>query len=160
MRYRCYCGSEIDLIASKRNKFSTRVPLYCTLACLTQHIESFVPHDLIPAGTKSILSQATNDIWDPITKLWYRSKYEVYVARYLKSLSYKVEYETRSLHFGTATYTPDFYLPDRSLFIEVKGLWSGSSKKKFHAAVDAGYHIILVPWYMEPRFRSKFGGNL
>lgn len=147
------------MVPSKRNKFSTQVPLYCTIGCVTGHIQS-MPNVSERSGVKSILSQNSNDRWDKITDKWYRSNYEVYVARYLKSLSAKWEYETVSLRLGSATYTPDFYLPEKDLFIEVKGLWASSSKKKFHMAVAAGYNMILLPWYMEPRFRSKYGGNL
>ena len=33
---------------------------------------------------------------------------------------------------GNTTYTPDLYLPEFDIWIEIKGWWWGNSRKKFN----------------------------
>lgn len=56
----------------------------------------------------------------------WRSGWESNVARYFNHIGIKWEYEPVRFVFtnikrGTRGYTPDFYLPERDLFVEVKG---------------------------------------
>lgn len=47
------------------------------------------------------------------------------------------EYAPRTFDIGNQNYTPDFYLPERKLFIEIKNFWnehSATRDKKFRKA--------------------------
>jgi hypothetical protein len=46
------------------------------------------------------------------------------------------------------TYTPDFWLPEFSHFVEVKGRWGGSGKSKLRKAAKEEIGMILVPDYL------------
>ena len=37
----------------------------------------------------------------------------------------------KTFDLGNTTYTPDFYLPEFHLYIEIKGFWRDDAKKKF-----------------------------
>ena len=43
----------------------------------------------------------------------------------------KWEYEPKTFDLGNTTYTPDFYLPEFNLYIEIKGFWRDDAKVKF-----------------------------
>ena len=66
---------------------------------------------------------------------FFRSTWEANVARYFNFLGIKWEYEPKVFVFneikrGTLSYTPDFYLPDKNLWVEVKGWMDDKSKVK------------------------------
>ena len=61
-----------------------------------------------------------------------RSSWEVNVALWLDLQGISWEYEPKRFDLGTTTYQPDFYLPEREEWIEVKGRWIGKSKSKFN----------------------------
>ncbi len=56
-------------------------------------------------------------------------------AMYLDSINEPYLYEPKAfeliLNNKEVTYTPDFYLPDQDLFIEVKGYWRKDAKEKY-----------------------------
>jgi hypothetical protein len=58
---------------------------------------------------------------------WFRSQYEVSLARLLSNLGIKYQYEPFFLFDKERgkIYLPDFYLPDHGIFFEVKGKTSG-----------------------------------
>lgn len=64
-----------------------------------------------------------------------RSTWEVKYAIYLDSIFEKWFYEYKKFEIIVdgieSTYTPDFYLPDKELFIEIKGYWRKDAKKKY-----------------------------
>ncbi len=63
--------------------------------------------------------------------IWMRSSYELKFAKYLDKNHIKWLYESKTFDLGNTTYTPDFYLPEFNLYIEVKGFWRDDAKKKF-----------------------------
>lgn len=63
--------------------------------------------------------------------VWMRSSWEVLYAKYLDQKKIKWVYEPKTFNLGNCTYTPDFYLPKKDLYIEIKGYWRDKSKKKF-----------------------------
>lgn len=63
--------------------------------------------------------------------IWMRSSYEIKYAQYLDKKKLKWYYEPTIFDLGEETYTPDFYLPSRDLWIEVKGYWRPDAKRKF-----------------------------
>lgn len=60
-----------------------------------------------------------------------KSSWEVAVAMWLDSRGINWQYEPKTFDFDIFTYTPDFYLPDLELWIEVKGYWTEKAMKKF-----------------------------
>jgi hypothetical protein len=65
-------------------------------------------------------------------KIWFRSNWEVVYAKYLDSKGIKWLYESKTFDLGNTTYTPDFYLPNVDLYVEVKGYKSDVFIKKFN----------------------------
>lgn len=63
--------------------------------------------------------------------IYFRSSYEVAYAKWLTEQSILWQYEPKTFDLGTTTYTPDFYLPIRDIYIEVKGYWREDALKKF-----------------------------
>jgi hypothetical protein len=59
-----------------------------------------------------------------------RSNWEVAVAKYLDSIKIKWEYEPKTFYLNDINicYTPDFYLPEKNIWIEVKGYFSERSQ--------------------------------
>lgn len=41
-------------------------------------------------------------------------------------------------------YTPDFYLPEKNIYIEVKGFWWGNDKEKMNEVMNQNKHIKIV----------------
>jgi hypothetical protein len=50
---------------------------------------------------------------------WFRSNWEVTLAKELDSKSIKWQYESKTFNLGNTTYTPDFYLVKTKEYIEV-----------------------------------------
>lgn len=59
-----------------------------------------------------------------------RSTWEANVARVLRFLGVRYEYESERFDLGDRTYTPDFYLLDAGIFIEVSGYVSEEKTAK------------------------------
>lgn len=66
-------------------------------------------------------------------QVWLRSSYELAYAKYLDSIKEPWFYELETFHFHNFTYTPDFFLPRKELFVEVKGYMYPDSKYKIEA---------------------------
>lgn len=62
---------------------------------------------------------------------FFRCTWEANIARILKFNEFKYEYEPKKFDLGElGTYRPDFYLPEKDLYIEVKGYnWNNSLEK-------------------------------
>ena len=66
---------------------------------------------------------------------YVRSSYEANIARLLKLLNKDYEYEKYTFDLVTinSTYTPDFYITEDELFVEIKGYWRQRGIDKFNA---------------------------
>lgn len=72
---------------------------------------------------------------------WMRSSYEIAVAKLFIKIHYPFQYEPEAFpityefegKLKQGTYRPDFYLPAKDMYIEVKGYWRGDAKVKFEA---------------------------
>jgi hypothetical protein len=53
---------------------------------------------------------------------YFKSALEADFARFLKFFNIQYEYETKTFITENGAYTPDFFLPELSLFIELKGV--------------------------------------
>jgi len=62
--------------------------------------------------------------------IWMRSSYEIIYAKWLDKNKIKWKYEYKTFDLGYTTYIPDFYLPKRNRYIEIKGYWRDDARKK------------------------------
>jgi len=69
--------------------------------------------------------------WDKYKDTNMRSSWEIKYAKYLDKLGINWRYEFKTFDLGNTTYTPDFYLPNQDLYIEIKGWSSDVFIKKF-----------------------------
>jgi hypothetical protein len=77
-------------------------------------------------------------------EILFRSFWELEWAQYLDSCDILWEYERYYIDCPSGRYTPDFYLPERNIWIEVKGLYTESSRKKVREAITMGFIIYVV----------------
>jgi len=61
--------------------------------------------------------------WINYNNKWFRSSWESKFAKFLDSIGIKWLYEPESFNLDEMTYTPDFYLPEQGIYIEIKGYW-------------------------------------
>ena len=72
-----------------------------------------------------------------------RSQTEVRFAEKLDQIGISWVYEPRRFSLGWCTYTPDFYLPDMNVWIEVKGHLDELSSRKIAGLRELGYDLRL-----------------
>ena len=70
--------------------------------------------------------------------------WEVKFVKYLDKNKIKWQYEPKTFKFKNYGYTPDFYLPESDTYIEIKGYWYNSSKRKYNAFKRKFGNIILL----------------
>ena len=62
--------------------------------------------------------------------IWMRSSWEIKFAKWCDKNNIKWLYEPKTFDLGYTSYTPDFYLPERDIYIEIKGYLRKESKDK------------------------------
>lgn len=140
------CGGEIHMTRARDVKNRS----FCSVKCKSQW-QASLPYDewraKIGAKNKGKLTGEKNPMWGitPSHGKWtaykasdgkeykFRSKWEANVALYFDVIGEPWEYESKRFAFSDCTYTPDFYLPKRNQYIEVKGWMSERSKKQISA---------------------------
>ncbi|MCF8009450.1 MAG: hypothetical protein K9K32_06760 [Halanaerobiales bacterium] len=83
----------------------------------------------------SIYSDAKGGKREDLNGQYFRSAWEANYARYLNFVGEKWEYEPKEFEFeeikrGTRFYTPDFYLPNKDQYVEIKGWFRRKDKTK------------------------------
>jgi len=78
-----------------------------------------------------MFGKITHGKWSKYKGTWMRSSWEVLFAQFLDLSGIKYQYEPKTFDLGNTTYTPDFYLPEFNLYIEIKGFWRDDAKRKF-----------------------------
>lgn len=91
-------------------------------------------------------------------KIKMRSGFEIIYAEHLVRSGVEFEYEAKSFMLSMGkTYTPDFYLPERDEYVEVKGYFRPESKVKVDAFIkETGLSLRLV---MVDDIRKIVGGQ-
>ena len=89
----------------------------------------------------------------------YRSGFEATLANQLKRGGVSFQYETLQLEYTkTATYTPDFILPN-GIIIEAKGLWTVEDRTK-HLLVKAQHpHLDIRLVFMNASNKIRKGSD-
>ncbi len=84
------------------------------------------------SGIQQYIKKYGQPIWKRIQYkgIWMRSSWEIKFAKVLDSYKVKWLYESKIFKLRLTTYTPDFYLPETSLYIEIKGFFRLKSKQK------------------------------
>jgi len=85
--------------------------------------------------------------------IYFYSRWETNLARLFNHLGIKWIYQPRTFDLGSQNYTPDFYLPDYDVYIEVKNfLWKYSKirDRKFRKLYpDINLILLLKKDYLE-----------
>jgi len=63
----------------------------------------------------------------------FYSSWEVKFAQFLSLSNIRWQYEPKTFDLGNTTYTPDFYIPEWNLYIEIKGYLTLEAKKKINS---------------------------
>lgn len=79
----------------------------------------------------SLFGKITHGKGDYYKNIWMRSGYEIKYAQYLDQNNWKWLYESKTFDLGNATYTPDFYLVDDDVYVEIKGYWRDDALLKY-----------------------------
>lgn len=145
----CNCGNEIKVSRRDYNYLLPETEHYCSIDCFFNSLLVPQPSPIGVAALKKSNLSKPYDSWSSILKQFYRSLFEVKFAEilYFKGITFLYEKFTLELTNHTE-YTPDFYLPDYKVFIELKGVWTGSAKKKLRRAIADGVNIRLIPYHL------------
>lgn len=93
------------------------------------------------------------DIGHPV-----RSSWEANVARWLVAKGYTYQYEQQTFHYKDFSYTPDFYINELDLYLEVKGVWREREVLKTNVFAQEHPNIAIVD---RPRYKQLgFNPNL
>ncbi|NQU82470.1 MAG: hypothetical protein HQ539_00785 [Parcubacteria group bacterium] len=112
-------------------------PKFCSVSCVMKVIGRN------PTSPKASRGKAGIRL-DINKTTYFYSRWEANIARLFNHLSIKWIHEPKKFDLKTQTYTPDFYLPEYDIFIEVKNfLWKYSKirDKKFRKIYP---NIILI----------------
>ena len=99
------------------------------------------------------------------TKLGYRkdlghlvrSTWEANFARILNYLGIEYKYEPICFDLDITNYTPDFYLPDKDMYIEIKGRDTKEVKnKRIMVRQRYGIKIKVIKWKRYNYFQNKY----
>jgi hypothetical protein len=155
--YMCFCGAGYYLSSKNHKSLVEDSQGFCSVDCFLRFVES-LPR-VSPLQEECVLNpfvSAPFEVWDAVTGRFYRSWYEVHVARCLANGHIEFEYESKCIFIGNGHYSPDFYLTQYGLYIEVKGYWGLSAKTKFRTAIKMGYNLVLLPWHLAKGFRKLY----
>lgn len=85
----------------------------------------------------------------------FRSRYELLVSEWMDAHGIRYQYEKYGFLIGDrGQYTPDFYLIDFGVFIEVKGKWGVGSQSKLLRFREQypSVRLLVVPWTLLDSF--------
>ncbi len=142
------CSKHFLIERWKRTKF-------CSVAC-SMHIIGSWPTSPKAARAKAGVRKDVSDY------IYFYSRWEANLARLFNFLNVKWVHQPRTFDLRDQTYTPDFYLPDYDLYLEVKNFMGDYSRarhekfKKYYTRVKL--ELILKPNYLE--FETKFSKSI
>jgi len=122
--YQCpTCGEKIERWSSQVNGDK----VFCSPSCKGTY---YVKNE-----KSSVYSDSRGGKRSDLEDKYFRSRWEANYARYLNFVGEEWEYEPKEFEFeeikrGTRFYTPDFYLPDRGQYVEIKGWFRDKDKIK------------------------------
>jgi hypothetical protein len=143
----CWCGKKFSVTKKDFLNVLDDFELFCSYECLLEYIGQC---EKIPPTIQKNSPKVGLDFeqYDVVTKAFYRSLYEVWLARCFKKHNVNFKYEPHSFFINGKYYTPDFYIPDKEIYIECKGLWYSGSKTKVQKLSEKA-NVILLPSYFQ-----------
>lgn len=156
------CKTLTEITPKVLREHHERLPFLCSRDCLRDSIRSRGPFRWDKRFPEGALTGDKRCVSDEISCLSYltghgfRSTYERDIADWFYVTGEPYFYEPCTFSIAPdAHYTPDFYLPRRNLYLEVKGSWGLGQKNKVGRLLDQyKIDLILIPWSM----RDAFGG--
>lgn len=161
MQSDCYCGKGFHVKKPKLLLIGSTQ--FCCLDCLHKFITDHTKEIPIRCKEQNVDFNPFEgrDVWDRVTRRFYRSRYEINFARYLHDSGHSYQYEPKFVQITkTKKYCPDFWLTHVHMFFEVKGLWGMGAKNKVRKAVDLGHPVVLVPDHLRAEFAEKYESKL
>jgi len=154
----------VELPFIQRKQLLSGFDLFCSGLCLISKLvaEGEEDNKRIAAERRVYPSQmnAPFDYYCNFLRRSFRSKSEAVVASFLFLHNIQWKYEPYAIALeGNKSYTPDFWLENFSFFVEVKGLWAGSAKKKMKIVTAMGIKLILVPDYLVNKLAGEINYN-
>jgi hypothetical protein len=141
----------------KESEFYSGLPFFCSASCISHIIDAYplgkfsLPKKVLKGNKKVVEEEASFPVMG--NELYVRSRFEaVFAEWFFKTRREILQYEpcTFILHHkkGIAHYTPDFWIPERGLFIEVKGMWKLGSRSKMNLMLKTypNLPILWIPW--------------
>ena len=154
MMFNCYCQKGFELSLKEARLILQGFDLFCSPQCFLKYVLEYgEKHEPVQELHGSFVSMAF-ECWDNATNQFYRSMYEVYVVRFLVKHGIVFHYEPHSFKVENSYYTPDFWLPERGLYIECKGKWGMGSKTKTQKAAKQ-IPLVLLPAYLQKQFEKE-----
>jgi len=152
MHIHCYCGRGYELHCKHKKQLLVGFDAFCGEECLYELLvsegykdQSITSHPEIEPSRM----ESPTEYWCNESHQFFRSRLEATFARWCDANSIAWEYEPYTIRFNNGRmYTPDFWLPEYSHFVEVKGVWGGSAKRKLRKAQSLGFRILLVSTHL------------
>ena len=148
------CGDTIRLSYENKKGLHPLLDFFCSKSCLETTIQtvSFPAIDHVDVCLPLVPTENRTERWNGYL---FASKYEVFVAQWLTSIGEVWWYEKFGFHVGDSrTWTPDFFLPERNIVLEVKGQWGCGQISKMNSFIkqypEVG--VVLVPWFLHDEF--------
>lgn len=116
-----YCGKKMERVPSKVNKKN-----YCNKSCKGKYFWEKISKKMVWKPCHGVIKGQ---------KMFFRSRWElVFAIDFLEKSNLKWEYEPKSFTLSDGSkYTPDFYIEDDGVWVEVKGYDKSGSSKRFFA---------------------------
>ena len=150
-----YCGNGFTLTKREDRHNHNNLTYFCSANCLKDQILGTI--DINPYNLPEYLKFDKNNtaivsdphaIWDVERKQFFRSAYEKLFADFLDLIEMEWLYEPYYFEVGKSIYVPDFFIPGKDIFIECKGYFLNSSRKKMATFVKQypTIDILLASW--------------
>ena len=124
---------------------------YCSVPCSIRDIGGRMTSPKAARGKSGIREDISPTIY-------FYSRWEANFARILNLLEIAWEFQPKTFDLLTQNYTPDFYLPEHHLFVEIKNFLSEFSRtrdEKFRKCYpDIPLHLLLKDDYL--KLQEKF----
>ena len=137
------CRKQFDTPRGQNHK-------YCSVACSIRDIGGRITSPKAARGKSGTRADINPTIC-------FYSRWEANFARILNLLDIKWNFQSRTFDLGIQKYTPDFYLPEHDLFIEIKNFLSPYSyerDKRFRELNPTiALQLILKDDYLELQMR-------
>lgn len=163
----CFCGNGHQITKRQERHLHDRLTYFCSVSCLAKQITTAIDETHMVRYDPFISDEyaITNDpyaTWDTRKRMFFRSSYEKMVSDFFDIIEVRWMYEPYQFNVGTTIYVPDFYLPDKDLFVEVKGYWLNASRRKMSFFVQdyPNVNLLLIPWNMKQEVESFVKENI